>query len=43
MKELAKEIATDEETLLLIIKGLKQPHGYDLRSGNDELSNFVSI
>ena len=42
MKERAKEIETDEETLLLIMKALKQPLGYDLRSGNDELSKFIS-
>ena len=42
MKERAKEIETDEETLLLIMKALKQPLGYDLRSGNDELYKFIS-
>lgn len=31
-QERAKEIETDEETLLLIMKALKQPLGYDLRS-----------
>jgi len=32
VQERAKEIETDEETLLLIMKALKQPLGYDLRS-----------